>query len=145
MMKCKRLINAIICIIVAVVMSVLVIDCFTDPVDVVFSWIWSEGIIDERCRMIAQKKNWYKCYFVTKDVTERILRTDFTEHHFSGCKKLDKQSFIDAGFKYFLSGNCPDSVLVNTKRGADEFNKTCIYVNRNKNVVVLYFGETYGR
>ena len=119
-MKCKRLINAIICIIVAVVMSVLVIDCFTDPVDVVFSWIWSEGIIDERCRMIAQKKNWYKCYFVTKDVTERILRTDFTEHHFSGWKKLDKQSFIDAGFKYFLSGNCPDSVLVNTKRGADE-------------------------
>ena len=73
------------------------------------------------------------------------MRTDFTEHHFSGWKKLDKQSFIDAGFKYFLSGNCPDSVLVNTKRGADEFNKTCIYVNRNKNVVVLYFGETYGR
>lgn len=144
-MKCKRFINVTICVMALAIISILVIDCFADQVDVAFSWIRDEGIIDERCHVIAQKKNWYKCYLVPKDVTERILRADLTEYHFCGWKRFDKQSFIDAGLECFLYGNCSDNVFVNMKYGSDEFNKTCIYVNRDKNTVVLYFGEIYGR
>lgn len=90
---------------------------------------------------VAREKNWYKAFILSEPEMGQIMKMDFTE--FKGWEVCKEHRSLGSETGYRIDGT-KDDIIVNHKKGSDEYSAISIYLNRTKKVLILYYGVTYG-
>lgn len=110
-----------------------------DAVDREFSW-FIEGYLSSRGASQVYK-DWYKVFVVSEQEKSILLKTDFSAHHFEMWKPFHSSiSFPDG---YSINGR-KRRVMRMKERDADEYSGIYIFLDIERNEIILVWGRTYG-
>lgn len=111
---------------------------FSDSVDREFSAVIDRFDLDEP---VEQMRNWYKVFKLSDIQKAKLLSANFKELGYGAWQPF--KSSMSLPGRFCIDGN-NSLILYVSKNGSDDFDGVYIFLNMDRNQVILVYGRTYG-